>query len=57
MGAAAHPTMNGARTVELKITLMISRMMPNDRVERPTTMTVPRPDAAHDASRSARTCC
>jgi hypothetical protein len=29
----------------------------NDRVERPATMPVPRPDAAHDASRSARTRC
>jgi hypothetical protein len=24
-------------------------VMPNDRVERPATMTVPRPDAAHDS--------
>jgi hypothetical protein len=31
--------------------------MPNDRVERPATMTVPRTDAAHGASRSARTTC
>jgi hypothetical protein len=30
---------------------------PNDRVERPATMTVPRPEAAYDASRSARTRC
>ncbi len=32
-------------------------MAANDRVERPTTMTVPRPDAAHDAPRSAPTNC
>jgi len=32
-------------------------MMANDRVERPATMTLPRPDAAHYASRSAPTCC
>jgi hypothetical protein len=30
-------------------------MTSNDRVERPATMTVPRPDAAHDVSRSAPT--
>jgi hypothetical protein len=29
----------------------------NDRVERPATTAVPRPDAAHDALRSARTRC
>jgi hypothetical protein len=32
-------------------------MRSNDRVERPATMTRPRPDAAHDAPRSARTRC
>jgi len=32
-------------------------MTSNDRVERPATMTMPRPDAAHDTSRSARTHC
>jgi hypothetical protein len=32
-------------------------LTPNDRVERPATMTVPRPDAAHNAPRSARTRC
>ena len=31
--------------------------MPNDRVERPAMMAMPRPDAAHDASRSAPTRC
>src|SRR5260221_9879128 len=31
----------------------LHRHMPNDRVERPATMSVPRPDAAHYASRSA----
>jgi hypothetical protein len=31
--------------------------MPNGCVERPATMTVPRTDAAHDASRYARTRC
>ena len=33
------------------------RMTSNDRFERPTTTTVPRPDAAHDAPRSAPTRC
>jgi hypothetical protein len=33
------------------------QLPPNDRVERPATMTVPRPDAAHDAPLSARTRC
>src|ERR1700680_812653 len=32
-------------------------MRSNDRVERPSTTAVPRPDAAHDAPRSARTRC
>src|SRR6185369_14844856 len=32
-----------------------SHLTANDRVERPGTMTVPRPDAAHDVSRSAPT--
>ena len=32
-------------------------VMSNDPVERPATMTVPRPDAAHHASRPARTRC
>jgi hypothetical protein len=32
-------------------------VMPNDRVERPATTDVPRPDAAHHAPRSARTRC
>jgi hypothetical protein len=32
-------------------------MTSNDRVERPTTLLVPRPDAAHAVSRSARTHC
>ena len=35
----------------------IGFMPANDRVERPDTMPVPRPDAAHDAPRSARTRC
>jgi len=34
-----------------------SNMMSNDRVERPATLPVPRPDAAHDAPRSAPTRC
>jgi hypothetical protein len=33
------------------------QMMANDRVERPATMPMPRPDAAHHASRSAPTRC
>ena len=32
-------------------------MMANDRAERPATMPMPRPDAAHHASRSAPTRC
>ena len=32
-------------------------MLLNDQVERSATMIVPRPDAAHDASRSAPTYC
>ena len=35
----------------------IASVQSNDRVERPATMTVPRPDAAHHAPRSARTRC
>jgi hypothetical protein len=42
----------GARRVNWPL-----HMISNDRVERPATMTVPRPDAAHHATRSARTRC
>src|SRR5450631_2831829 len=37
--------------------LHVASMPHNDRVERPAAMTVPRPDAAHDAPRSAPTRC
>jgi hypothetical protein len=40
-------------TTRLWTFAMTRPLQPNDRVERPATMTVPRPDAAHSASRSA----
>jgi hypothetical protein len=43
----------GQVMTERNVTSMAIPMMPNDRVERPATMTVPRPDATPYASRSA----
>src|SRR5258707_5948116 len=56
----AHPaeTRSIATMVNfIAVPLFRAAMMPNERVERPTTLLVPRPDAAHDVSRSAPTLC
>ena len=39
--------------IEMGKLIALFEMLPNARVERPATMTVPRPDAAHYGSRSA----
>src|SRR5450631_3178769 len=57
---APHCVVGVCLRLELALVISFHRRLsglPNDRVERPATMTMPRPDAAHYASRSARTRC
>jgi hypothetical protein len=54
MGTAPNSMRTSANVPGLRL---VADMTTNDRVERPATMTAQRPDAAHDASRSARTRC
>ena len=51
---SVEQTVRDIRRIDTTRWLVYSHVvLPNDRVERPATMTVPRPDAAHDASRGS----
>ena len=55
--ALAAPAKNEATSKIATAVTLGTAMTANERDERPATLLVPRPDAAHDISRSAPTHC